>query len=334
MTTTRVRDGFPEGSPFHHGELEVQDNVGVKDKVARFGQRMIQPFMDDDHREFFEELPFVFVGSLDASGQPWASIIWGLPGFATAPDPTTLVLAGNVAAGDPLLGNHTVGSPIGVLGLELDTRRRNRANGVVVASATDGKAFTLRVHQSFGNCQKYIQVRHAKFRRRPSVAVAMPVTVEGASLSLEARRIVSASDTFFIASASAAPSTMMDGAQGEGVDVSHRGGIPGFAGLGEDDGHTVISFPDYLGNFLFNTLGNIQANPRVGLLFVDFEQGSLLTLAGQARIVWDGPEVRAVPGAQRLVRVTIERGVHIANALPFAWTEPEFAPQFVRRQRA
>jgi predicted pyridoxine 5'-phosphate oxidase superfamily flavin-nucleotide-binding protein len=323
-----------EGSPFHHGELEVQDRVGVKDKVARFGQRMIQPFMDDDHREFFEELPFVFVGSLDGSGQPWASIIWDLPGFATAPDPTTLVLGGNVAAGDPLLGNHAVGSPIGILGLELDTRRRNRANGVVTASATDGKAFTLRVQQSFGNCQKYIQVRHAKFRRDPSVAVATPVTVEGASLSAEARRIVSASDTFFIASASSAPSAMTDGAHGEGVDVSHRGGIPGFAALDEDAGHTVISFPDYLGNFLFNTLGNIQANPRVGLLFVDFEQGSLLTLAGQARILWEGPEVLAVPGAQRLVRITIERGVHIANALPFAWTDPEFAPQFVRRKRA
>ncbi len=315
-----------DATPFHEGELALQERVGVKEKVARFAPRGIRPFMPDEHREFFEQLPFGLVSSLDQSGQPWASLVWGVSGFATSPDPTTLHVAGSIAPGDPLSRNLTVDAPIGILGLELETRRRNRANGVV--TARDGDAFAMHVTQSFGNCQKYIQVRHTKLRRSPFLPAPSSVTEEGSSLSPEARSIVAASDTFFIASRSAHPSLT---GHGEGVDVSHRGGLPGFAhAIDERDG-AVVTFPDYVGNFLFNTLGNIEADPRVGLLFVDFGRGGLLTLAGEATIVWDGPDVRAVDGAERLVRVRVRGGRRIDDALPFAWSDPSFAPQLVRR---
>jgi len=310
-------------SPFHGGELAVQERLGVKKKVARFGERGIRPFMPDQHREFVEELPFVFVASLDGEGQPWASMVWGLPGFVTTPDATTLKVAGNMAAGDPLSRNVVAGAPVGVLGIELETRRRNRVNGTVVDRNSDG--FTVHVTQSFGNCQKYIQVRHAKYRRDPAARAGAVPRLEGEHLSADARRIVSAADTFFIASRSAHPA---EGAHGEGVDVSHRGGLPGFAALADDGPATVITFPDYVGNFLFNTLGNIQTDPQVGLLFVDFDHGSLLSLVGRAEIIWDGPEVSAVAGAQRLVRVTLRSGVLMDDALPFSFSEPSFAPQF------
>jgi hypothetical protein len=312
-------------SPFHEGELALQDRVGVKEKVARFGERGIRPFLPDEHREFLEELPFVFVASLDDSGQPWASMVWGLPGFVDSPDAETLHLAGSIAAGDPLLQNLSPGAPIGLLGIELETRRRNRANGIVTARRGDD--FTLRVTQSFGNCQKYIQVRDTTFKRDPFTAVAVKTIPEEARLSAEAARQIAASDTFFIASRSAHPAVV---GHGEGVDVSHRGGLPGFAKVSTEPDGSVITFPDYVGNFLFNTLGNIEADPRVGLLFVDFDRGDFLSLSGNASIVWEGPDVRATPGAQRLVRVKIRAGVRMEDALPFGFSPPIYAPQFAR----
>ncbi|HEX4341513.1 MAG TPA: pyridoxamine 5'-phosphate oxidase family protein [Polyangiaceae bacterium] len=314
-------------SPFHEGELDVQRRLGVKDKIARFGERALVPFMPDEHREFLEQLPFVFVGALDVSGQPWASMVWGLPGFAEAPDAETVELASVIAPGDPLRTNLVLGAPVGILAIELETRSRIRVNGTVLAR--EGDAFAVHVKQSFGNCQKYIQIREAKLRRDPSLPIESTPSPEGALLSPEATRIVTAADTFFIASTSRHPSEPVIN---EGVDVSHRGGLPGFARLGEDGGRSTITFPDYLGNFLFNTLGNIQVNPLVGLLFVDFERGTLLSLAGEATIVWDGPEVTAVDGAQRLVRVNVTSGVMMPEVLPFSWSAPSFAPQFRRMQ--
>jgi predicted pyridoxine 5'-phosphate oxidase superfamily flavin-nucleotide-binding protein len=315
-----------DDGPFHDGELALQDRVGVKDKVAHFGRRGIRAFMPDEHREFFEQLPFVLVATLDPGGQPWASMAWGLPGFIESPDPTTLHVVGSFAPGDPAVRNLAAGAPVGLLGIELQTRRRNRANGLV--TARDGDAFTLHVTQTFGNCKKYIQVRHATFRRDPSAPFATEPVRESAQLSPEGARMVTSADTFFIASRSTHPAL---GSHGEGVDVSHRGGLPGFAipGTGTGTGApTIITFPDYVGNFLFNTLGNIQLDPRVGLLFVDFTRGDLLALAGRAEIVWDGPEVDAVDGAQRLVRVTVDSGVRMPDALPFAFGPPSFAREF------
>jgi uncharacterized protein len=314
-------------TPFHPGELALQTKIGVKEKVARFGERGIRAFMPEEHREFFEELPCVFIASLDASGRPWASMVWGVPGFVTSPDPTTLRIAGTLAQADPLARNLAPGAVVGVLGIQLETRRRNRANGVVIAH--EDNVFSVHVAQSFGNCQKYIQIRKPKFGRDPRAQHETPVFREGALLSDEARRIVSASDTCFIASRSRLPALQT---HGEGVDVSHRGGLPGFLRLSDGKARSSISMPDYIGNFLFNTLGNIQADPRVGLLFVDFARGALLTLVGEAEIIWDGPEVRALPGAQRLVRIAVSDGLRMPDTLPFTWSEPVFAPQLEDEQ--
>jgi predicted pyridoxine 5'-phosphate oxidase superfamily flavin-nucleotide-binding protein len=278
--------------------------------------------MPDEHRDFFELLPFVLVGSLDGAGNPWASLVWGLPGFVSSPDSRTLRVEAMTANGDPLRENVAKGVPVAVLGLELETRRRNRANGVV--SAASGASFTMSVTQSFGNCRQYIQARETTFRRDPRAPASNAVRIEDARLSREARDVVAAADTFFIASRSRAPAS---DAPGEGVDVSHRGGRPGFVALDDRAGATVLTFPDYVGNFLFNTLGNVVVDPRVGLLFVDHATGGLLALSGKAEIVWDGAEVTAVEGAQRLVRVEVKGGYRMPDALPFAFGAPSFAPE-------
>jgi predicted pyridoxine 5'-phosphate oxidase superfamily flavin-nucleotide-binding protein len=279
--------------------------------------------MPDQHRELFEKLPYVVAGSLDAHDRPWASILVGPPGFTRTPDARRLEIAARPLAGDPLAANLVRGAPVGLLGIELATRRRNRMNGTVISA--DAGGFTVYVRQSFGNCPQYIQARTHEFVAAPGRAQhPRPLHAESTLLSPAADALVRGADTFFIASAS--PGARGGGAA-EGVDVSHRGGKPGFVRIDAAAGRSVLTAPDFSGNNLFNTLGNLAANPRAGLLFVDFASGDVLSLTGRAEIVWEGPEVDAFAGAQRLVRVHVEEGVRIEGAVPLNWSAPVQAPQ-------
>jgi len=302
-------------SPFHEGERLLQTRLGVRDKVEQVGSRIIRDFMPEEHREFFAELPWMLVGSVDGAGRPWASLLVGEPGFATSPDPRTLVLATEPLQGDVLEDNLRVGAPLGLLGIELHTRRRNRLNGTII-EASPGR-MVVRVDQSFGNCPKYINRK--TLARRPRETTRAPVVSH--TLEARAREIVAHADTLFIAS-----SHLPAGARGRsnGVDVSHRGGRPGFVRV-EADG--ALTIPDYLGNFLFNTLGNVERDRRAGVLFVDFASGDLLQLTGEAGIDWDAPEVAGTAGVQRLLRVRPTESRLLGGAFPFTADVIDFAPQ-------
>jgi len=303
-------------SPFHEGERLVQSRAGVRDELAQRAGRAIRDFMPEQHRAFFPLLSFLVVGSIDGAGQPWASILVGRPGFIQSPDARTLRIAAQPAYGDPLGANLAVGARLGLLGIQPETRRRNRANGSIEALDTGG--FTLHVEQSFGNCAKYIQARAPHFVAAPeTVSVPRAVRTEGPVLSAEASALISAADTFFIATA----------APGDGVDVSHRGGRPGFVRVSAAGGCTTLTVPDFSGNNYFMTLGNIAADPRAGVIFVDFETGTVLTLSCTAEIVWDGAELAAFAGAQRLLRLSVVAGIAIADAVPLRWSAPDYAPQ-------
>jgi len=299
-------------SPFHPGEQALQARVGRRETSERVGRRMILDFMPDEHREFFASLPLVFVGSLDDAGRPWASVLTGAPGFLHAPHARALHVAGQPAPGDPLSRNLAAGAPVGLLGLEFQTRSRIRMNGVV--SGVDSQGFDVSVEQSFGNCPKYIQAR-APLGASPSVPGAS--LVEGAAVSARAADLIARADTFFIASA----------APGAGVDASHRGGKPGFVRVTADRGRTLLTAPDFAGNSLFNTFGNLALEPRCGLLFVDFSTGDLLQLTGRAEILWEGPELEAFAGAQRLLQFEVEEGVLRERALAMRWSPAQQASQ-------
>lgn len=308
-------------SPYHAGERAVQARAGVRERVEMMGRRMIRDFMPDQHREFFADLPFLVAGTVDDRGRPWASILVGYPGFASSPDPWTLRIDAAFGYGDPAAGNLRVGSAVGLLGIQPETRRRNRMNGTL--TAIDPSGFTVGVGQSFGNCPQYIQARAPIFMNDPNPVAVREVRQEGAELSDAAAALVDAADTLFIATTTPASFAEASG----GVDVSHRGGRPGFVGRSIADGRTVFTIPDFRGNNAFNTLGNIAVEPRTGLLFVDFATGGLLSLTGEAEIVWDGAELAAYAGAQRLLKFRVAAGVAIADALPFRWTAAMPAPQ-------
>jgi len=315
MTTprrsSRVARGWAhEGSPFHAGEQAVQSIVGVRDKSERMGRNMIHEEMPDLHRQLFELLPMLVVGSVSASGRLWASFLAGEPGFVSAPSPKLLEIHAQPLLGDPLAEQLAVGAPLGVLGIQLESRSRVRANGHI--SARDSDSFTVEVEQSFGNCQQYIQAREPMFEAE-LVGKAGAPSREGALLSARASALLTNTDTFFIASASANASSNADG---EGVDISHRGGRPGFVRIARESDATRLTIPDFRGNFMFNTLGNLQANPRAGIVCADFATGDVLTITGSAEIIWQGPELAAFVGADRLLQFEVESGFFLERALP------------------
>lgn len=313
-------------APFHAGEQAVQERAGVRDKIEAIGQRVIRSFMPEPHRELFGKLPLFFVGSLDAQRRPWASVLAGQPGFVTTPNERRLRIAAMPTAGDPLAQALRLGAPLGLLGIEAQTRRRNRVNGTVVEC--DAGGFTVGVDQSFGNCPQYIQARVPHRVRAPGPGAEAPAERLGAGLHAAAIGLVRAADTLFIASA-AAQARGHAGAQG--VDVSHRGGRPGFVRVdAAAGGPVVLTLPDFRGNLMFNTLGNIAAHPQAGLLFIDHASGDLLHLSGRAEIVWEGPELQSFEGAQRLLRVQVDEAVWRPGALPLRWSAPEFASQLAQ----
>jgi hypothetical protein len=297
-------------SPWHAGERAVQARLGVRGQMEKIGALVLRCHMPEQHRDFFTQLPFVIAGSVDTGGQPWASALASAPGFITSPDPRHLLIRAAPPAGDPLAGTLRPGAAIGLLGIEPHTRRRNRMNGVV--EQAEPEAFTVRVSQSFGNCPKYIQAREPVYvDGQPGRAGTLH---RGAALDGAAARMVRNADTFFIATAH--PDAGERSGRAHGVDVSHRGGKRGFVRVNAE---RTLTVPDFAGNQFFNTLGNLQVNPRAGLLFIDFENGDLLYLAVDAQIIWDGPEVAAFEGAQRLLRFTVREMLRAEAALPLRW---------------
>ena len=308
-------------SPFHRGEREVQSRLGVRDKIEDTGQRFIRSYLPDQHREFYQQLPYLFVGSVDQAGRPWASMLIGWPGFIQTPDEYTLQIAAPRIDSDPLVDNLAVDGAIGLLGIQYETRRRNRLTAQV--TAYDEQAMVLRVKQTFGNCPQYIQAR------QPTLLGAVDQIGEKRSkqslkvLTQDAQAIVSKADNFYIAS------YYMENAAdpAQGADVSHRGGRPGFVRI---ENERTLIFPDFTGNYHFNTIGNLMVNPQAGLLFIDFDTGDLLSLTCTAEIIWDSDEKRAFTGAERLVRFTLVDGVLIEKAVPINWHFSDYSPSLER----
>lgn len=315
--------GWPHAdAPFHAGEQALQARAGVLERMQQVGRRVIRGHMPEEHRELFQKLPFMLLGALDGQQRPWASMLVGAPGFVTAPDAHSLRIGTAPDPQDALADAVRAGAQVGLLGIELTTRRRNRMNGPVVERG-EGH-FRVSVQQSFGNCPKYIQVR--ELRLQPGTATPGPTLITSGVLPPEAAACVAQADTFFIATASA-DAAQQEAAPNGGVDVSHRGGKPGFVRATQEHGHTVLTSPDFVGNAFFNTLGNLALNPRAGLLFADFAQGHLLQLTGEAQVLWDGEELKAFAGAQRLLKFRVDEARWRPGALPLRATGVEYAPQ-------
>lgn len=272
--------------PFHAGEREMQRRAGGVDEAEAIG-RIIGRSLPKGVDRFLARQRFAVAASLDASGRVWASLLTGPPGFIAPVDPQLLRLAARPTPGDPLADNLAARPELGLLVLDPGTRQRMRFNGRW-SRAPEG--LFLRVDQAYGNCPKYIQLRRLERVAEGEAGRAPRISTE---LDAGQRAAVARADTFFIAS------FHPEG----GADASHRGGRPGFVRvLGPDR----LAFDDYPGNGMFNTLGNLLVHPQAGLLFLDFETGDVLQLAGRARVdpdsavVFQVDAVRETPGMSPL----------------------------------
>jgi hypothetical protein len=213
------------------------------------------------------------MATVDGDGRPWCSALLGPPGSFTVPEPTRVALERAAArADDPLWDNLRHDPRVGLLFIEVASRRRYRVNGEVADPNAQGLHLVVEVREALPNCPKYITRRHLTVGPATAsgdTADVAPPTV-GVDLGDEEQRIITGADVCFVASANP---------QGQ-LDASHRGGRPGFVELRGEE----LWVPDYPGNGMFNTLGNLRLNPSAGLLFVDFAGSQTLQLTGTTTI--------------------------------------------------
>ena len=296
-------------NPFHAGERAAQVRAGVGD-VAKWAGSFIRDYLPEQHRAFHTSQPFLVVSGADMVGLTWVTIVEGEDGFATSPDPRRIELDTLVDDTDPLAAAFREGTEIGVLGIELATRRRNRFSGVIRHLDEDhgvGARYSIDVRQSFGNCPQYIHERAwSRVPRKASPGAQKSVELSAAQIAM-----IEAADTMFIGSGHQGEA----GAASNGYDASHRGGLTGFVKVASSK---RLLIPDFAGNNFFNTIGNLLTNPRVGVLFVDFETGGLLHVTGRATIDWN-PANSPISEVRRVIEVEIDAVVHRPAALSLRW---------------
>ncbi|MEO3803539.1 pyridoxamine 5'-phosphate oxidase family protein [Nonomuraea sp. B1E8] len=275
----------------HPGEHEVQRRAGLT--VDGWGSAGVGAAIPPVAAEFVGRQRLGVIAAADDTGAAWVSVLTGPPGFITAPDDRTIVADRLPGAGDPLAGRFENERQVGMLLIEPASRKRMRVNG---RARRHESRLLVRTEQVYSNCPKYIQTR-AYVDDSPS---APRTTRMGTELTAEQQQWIRAADTFFIGTYAA----------GMGADVSHRGGNPGFVAV---TGGRRLAWPDYDGNSMYMTLGNLELEPRCGLLFLDWENGHTLHLTGRARVDWDRARSAAVPGAHRLIDFDVERVVQITG---------------------
>ncbi|MGW7365698.1 pyridoxamine 5'-phosphate oxidase family protein [Streptomyces sp. NPDC054841] len=298
-------DPYGTSQPYHRGSIAVQRRVGVRDQAAHVG-RSIGPGIRPVAAAFLELQPMLVLGAADPAGRLWSSLLTGPPGFVRATGPHSVSVAGGIPDGDPLAGAFTAdapgvgGVPVGTIALDPRTRRRMRLGGIARPSP---RGLAIEAERVFSNCPRYLQKRelYEPADDAPHAGAAR----RGRRLTPGQEDFVRAADTFFIATRSDA-----------GADASHRGGNPGFVRVESAD---TLSWQDYPGNSMFLTLGNLETDPRAGLLFLDWATGTTLQLTGTARTSFGADGGRSV-------RFRVEEAVETPAASPLRWGAPEYSP--------
>jgi len=298
--------------PYHEGEVWVQERVGERARADANGG-IIGSMIPPPALSFVSQQPMAVLASVDGRGRPWASLLLGTPGFLQADTPERLTADLTRAWShphDPFRGHVERDGRLGILLIELVTRRRLRVNGQATLA---GEILQLQVEQAYPNCPKYIQRRHlAEQPAQRHEELSEPV--RGSALTPDHRSLVVGADTLFVASLHPE----------QGADASHRGGDPGFVQLLDS---RTLRIPDYPGNSMFNTLGNFAANPRGGILIPDFQGRRTLQLVGEVEIRWDlGDLDDRTGGTGRFWDFAIAETLELALPVHATWELLERSP--------
>jgi len=293
--------------PYHQGQIGLQIRAGLRDTAKQVGNS-IKSDLPEVAQNFVAQQRMVMVGSVDPKGGLWASILTGKPGFIQSPDNHHIIIDAKPVGGDELNLHLNQVDELGLLFIDPHSRRRMVFSGK--AKLDEQERLVINGQRIFSQCPKYIQERQFVEMKE----IPQEITFhQGAKLTCKQQKRLAIADTFFISTQH--PET--------GSYVSHRGGNPGFVHV-EDE--STLVFPDYNGNTMFLTLGNLDMNANTGLLVVDFETGHLLQLSGKAYLEWDYPQMNRFPGALHLVRFTIEHINDIQNGHPMRWKFGAYSP--------
>lgn len=298
---------------FHQGECRIQQVTG-EEVMASLNGRMIADTIMRGAFRYISNQPMVIISSVDAQRSIWASVLVGEVGFIQVPDETTITLNLSMLRSvkdDIFFRNIAWHSPIGMLFMEPATRKRFRVNG---QANLVGNLITVSVKEAYPNCPKYIQKRTVIFSE--SRQATRSQSVVGTSLQPSEIAWISAADTLFVGSA---------GADGR-MDASHRGGGAGFVEV--LDQHT-LKIPDYVGNGMYNTLGNFVQNPKAGIIFMNFQQGSSLQLTGRAELLFDQNtenDLERTTGTGRYWLFRTDEWICTQNHHRAAWKFVEYSP--------
>lgn len=285
-------------SGFHAGEIALQQRAGVRAQARRLVGMLGSPNLTGGPSKFLSARNFAALAGRDENALLWVSPLTGQPGFLAA-EKTILRIAARPVPGDPLHRIPT-GQPIGMIAMDFAARRRLRINGTLASVLADG--LRIEVDQAYGNCPKYIRQRDLIPDSPHSVAEGFRYDTQ---LSAEDTALITTSDTFFLGTTHSEQSR----------DASHRGGPAGFVRV--PDANTLW-WPDYPGNNMFNSLGNLVMDDAAALLFIDFTTGSTLRLSGVAEVEWGTPGAPGDDGGGgRRVWFTIQHTAR-GHAQPYA----------------
>lgn len=294
-TTATTRRPTVNEATFHPGELSVQDRAG------RHPRTVVRHAIPEVAANFLRTRPAIVLAGRATDDKLWATMLTGPAGFMQAPAPNVMVVDAVPRSDDPLAPLVAGGGEAGAI--VWDDHRRMRVNGIVQPRA---HGFAIGTVQVFSNCARYISERHPVADEPDWPRQHRPTEV-ARSLSAAQIEAIARADTFFIGTAHP------DGP----ADASHRGGDPGFVVV---DSPTRLRWPDYNGNGMFMTLGNIALEPRTALLFPDWSSGGLLQLSGRAEVDWDPAARTDLAGAERVVTFTVDEVRDTPYALPTRWS--------------
>lgn len=297
--------------PFHEGEIAIQQRVGDRG-LAELNGRVIASTIPRGALSFLSQQHWVILASVDESRHPWASMLVGPEGFAHSPDETRVdidLCGAAVAGNDPVLSNLKHNPAIGLLAIEFDRRRRLRINGR--AERITPAEIRIRVDEAYPNCPKYVQRRHL---RSLSARARGDWYRSGRELGEAQIHNIRAADTMFVASVH----------PDRGADASHRGGKPGFVQVID---RRSLRVPDYAGNSMYNTLGNVSRHPFMGAAFLDFDTGRVLQLSGTAAMEFDKSDPSGITGGtNRFWRMDIERWHEFELPVEMEWERLDASP--------
>lgn len=263
---------------FHEGELAMQRRAGVEAEAGRLENMLDSSELSQGAARFLASQRFAALTGRDHNGVLWVSPLAAPPGFLRGHE-GVLHVSTSPRDGDPL-HEIRIGQQVGLIAIDFATRRRLRINGELVGA--DHQSMTVRVDQSYGNCPKYIHRRAIDVANLAAPASKRPAHT--ALLGPSDRAMIATSDTFFLGTSHPT----------RGSDASHRGGPPGFVRIDSPD---RLWWPDFPGNNMFNSYGNLAVDNKAALLFLDFDTGATLQVSGTAHVRWTTPGAAGDDGA-------------------------------------